>query len=819
MKKLTKKQAKKLLAIVGTSAAISGVGAYVTYNSQPHVVTQAADVKAKVQYKDDATFKKGSDIAFDLYAQVPYDSDMSKLMIYDKLEPVFTHTKTRVFDGDKDITDQGTLDFDKTTNTTNWLAKDPKKWFGKKLTFRVEVNLKDNADLSKYLDKNTNQYNIPNTGDMVVNDKTVPSNTVHVHTPNDKEPTAVKTIRDKNGKDGSEAKYQQGDEFHYTVKYTIPKNGKDLTNVEFSDDLEDVLDLKNVKVTDDKGNDITKQEGTLTTDDNKESFNWQPNKDYLAKMADHEYTVDITAQVKNDADLTNYLDKASQEYQIPNTAHMKYNNKDIPSNEVHVSTPPPTKDKVTKSVKGLSGDFKNDSDNVEVGKDYTYKIDFEPAEGKNLKDVEFSDDLEDVLDLEKVQVLNPNGKDVTDSEGTLKTDDKNESFIWQPKDDVVKNMGGKKYSVLVTAKVKEDADLQKYLNNNEIIIPNTAYLAENGEKTPSNKVTVKPKTDEPSAKKGIVKNPSDWAKFFGTSASTAAGQTDEVTGADKSTEPKAWAEASKYVKKVSDPTNPDGYKYEKANDKVTDEQFKKAVASLKTEQPITDDTNTGTSVDTKSNGETSAPTNSSDLKSLISASTVESNQAKRGDAVDYLLTFDVGNQNDLTSLVLSDNLEDVLDLKNVVVIDSDGNNITNDGQMTMSQEDESFTWTAKDPKKYSGKKIYVAVASNIKEKADLTSYDNKAIPNVGHMSINGKDTPTNEVKTTLNGNPDPKKDPNNPDNPNNNPITGKNGLLPQTGHFIMQHVGWIVGILAATAAGLGAWLFKKNKEDKELDKK
>ena len=816
MKKLTKKQAKKLLAIVGTSAAISGVGAYVTYNSQPHVVTQAADVKAKVQYKDDATFKKGSDIAFDLYAQVPYDSDMSKLMIYDKLEPVFTHTKTRVFDGDKDITDQGTLDFDKTTNTTNWLAKDPKKWFGKKLTFRVEVNLKDNADLSKYLDKNTNQYNIPNTGDMVVNVKTVPSNTVHVHTPNDKEPTAVKTIRDKNGKDGSEAKYQQGDEFHYTVKYTIPKNGKDLTNVEFSDDLEDVLDLKNVKVTDDKGNDITKQEGTLTTDDNKESFNWQPNKDYLAKMADHEYTVDITAQVKNDADLTNYLDKASQEYQIPNTAHMKYNDKDIPSNEVHVITPPPTKDKVTKSVKGLSGDFKNDSDNVEVGKDYTYKIDFEPAEGKNLKDVEFSDDLEDVLDLEKVQVLNPNGKDVTDSEGTLKTDDKNESFIWQPKDDVVKNMGGKKYSVLVTAKVKKDADLQKYLNNNEIIIPNTAYLAENGQKTPSNKVTVKPKMDEPSAKKGIVKNPSDWTKFFGNKSDSASGQD---VNSSTSTQPKAWAEAEKYAKRDS------SGKWVKANKNVTDKQFEDALKTLQEPQPVGENDVAANDPGVTTNPQassTTSPVDSKDLKSLINATTVESNEAKRGDAVDYLLTFNVGNQSNLTSLVLSDNLEDVLDLKNVVVLDSDGNNITNEGTLTTSDQDESFTWTAKDPKKYSGKKLYVAVASNIKEKADLTSYDNKAIPNVGHMSINGKDTPTNEVKTTLNGNPDPKKDPNNPDspnNPNNNPITGKNGLLPQTGHFIMKHAGWIIGILTAAAAGLGAWLFKKNKEDKELDKK
>lgn len=815
VKKLNKKKAKKLLAVLGTSATLAGVGMVTFINARSTQPVTAA-VKAKVKYVDDATFKKGSDIAFDLTAQVPTDKDIKKLMIYDKLEPVFQFNKVRVFDGDTDVTDEGKTDFDKTTNTVNWLAKDPSKWYGKKLTIRPEVTLKDNADLSKYLDKNTNQYNIPNIGDMVVNDETTPSNKVQVHTPNDKEPTAVKSIKDKDGKWGTEAKYEQGEEFSYQVKYTIPKNGKDLSNIEFSDDLEDAIDLSKVQIVDDKGNDITKSEGTLSVDNDKESFNWQPSKEYLPKMTEHEYTVNITAKVKTDADLSKYLDPASKEYKIPNIAHMKYNNKDIPSNPVNVVTPPPVENKVTKTVKGLSGSYKQDSDNVEVGKDYTYKIDFEPGAGQNLKDVEFTDDLEDVLDLEKVVVQNESGKDITDSEGTLKVDDKEESFNWQPKDDLVKTMGGKKFSVIVTAKVKKDADLQKYLKNNEIQIPNTAHMKANGKDTPSNTPVVTPKVEEPKAKKGIVKNPSDWTKFFGNKSETSAGQDTDNTkiNSSTSTEPKVWKDTEKYIKRNSQGA------WVKADSKVTDKQFEDALKKLSEPQPIgkNDATAQDPGVTSTNDGSTSTstPVSSADLKSLIGATTVESNTAARGDAVDYLLTFEIGNQNNMKSLVLSDNLEDVLDLKNVVIIDSDGNNITNEGQLTTSDEDESFTWTAKDPEKYSGKTLYVAIASNIKKDADLSDYNGKSIPNTGHLVINGKDTPTNEVKTKLNGTADPNS-PDNPDNPNsdlhgdgsNNPITGKNGVLPKTGHFIMHHVWQTVAVLVAALGGLFTYAYKK----------
>lgn len=827
MKKLeNKKKLKQTLTTAGAVLALVGAGAVYSTNNQPnHSSVNAAE---QVKLGTDATFKKGQDIPFQVVYQVPIDQKADKVEFYDKLEPVFEYQKAQVFDEKgNDVTDEGKLDFDKATNRVSWQAKDPKKWFGRKMKWRIVVQLKENADLSKYLDKNTNQYNIPNIGHLLINDKDTPSNEVNVHTPNDKVPTVVKQVQDKNGNYGESAKYNIGDEYKYRVTYTVPKNGTELTNVEFSDDLEDVLDLKEVKITDDKGNDITKSDGDLKIDNEKESFTWQPTKDYMLKMPDHSYVVEITAKIKPNVDLTKYLDKASEQYLIPNIAKGKYNNKETPSNKVDIITPPPvTKNKVVKSIEGLSGSYHEDKDNVEIGKDYTYKIQFTPAQGKTLKDVEFSDDLEDVLDLQKVVVQNPDGKDVTESEGKLKIDNEKESFLWQPNDNVVTTMGGKTYTVLVTAKVKENADLQKYIKNNVIEIPNTAHMKDSGEDTASNTPIATPKTEEPKAKKGIVRDPSNWTKFFGNKSTTAASQsTDSGDKVDRAIE-KNNNDAKMKAARSKVKQNADG-SYKKANSKVTDKEFQDALNTLS--QPHKSSTPVKVKDQGGSNVNTTAPSSVSDLKSIIGATTVESNQAARGDAVDYLLTFEVGNSSDIKSLVLSDDLENVLDLKNVVIIDSDGNNITNEGNLTTSDTDESWTWTAKEPGKYSNKTIYAAVAANIKQNADLSSYSDKRIPNLGHMQINGKDTPTNVVHTTLNGSS--KNDPNDPNNPKDpyedvlkgngtdNPILGKDGLLPKTGHFVLSHKWVFIAALSAAIAGIGAWLYKKQRQTSDTSKK
>ena len=145
-------------------------------------------------------------------------------------------------------------------------------WFGKVFDYRVETNLQKNADLSKYLDKNTNQYNIPNIGNMVVDDQNIPSPPVFVTPPNDTEPTVVKTIEDRKGNFGESAEHDPGEEYKYQVVYSNPDNGESITNMQLNDDIQDVLELGDVVSKDEKGRDITKEDGVLTKDENKESL-------------------------------------------------------------------------------------------------------------------------------------------------------------------------------------------------------------------------------------------------------------------------------------------------------------------------------------------------------------------------------------------------------------------------------------------------------------------------------------------------------------------------------------------------------------------
>ena len=356
-----------------------------------------------------------------------------------------------------------------------------------------------------------------------------------------------------------------------------------------------------------------------------------------------------------------------------------------------------------------------------------------------------------------------------------------------------------------------------------IEIPNTAYMKDSGEDTPSNTTIATPKTEQPKAKKGIVRDPSNWTKFFGNKAMTSASQSSNSDKVNRAIESNANDSKIKDAKsKVKQ--NKNGA-YEKANSKVTDKEFKDALKVLS--EPYKSETTVKINEQGGSNVTTTAPTSSDDLKSIISTTTVESNQAARGDAIDYLLTFDIGNNSDIKSLVLSDDLEDVLDLKNVVVLDSDGSNITNDGKLVTNDVDESWTWTATEPAKYSNKKVYVAVAANIKPNADLSSYTDKRIPNVAHMTINGQDTPTNVVHTSLNGKSTTGTDGGTPDkyksvlqgDGSNNAVTGKNGLLPKTGHFVLTHKWLIIALISAIAAGLGGWLSKKKKEEKTAGSK
>ncbi|CAM3194512.1 fimbrial isopeptide formation D2 domain-containing protein [Lactobacillus bombicola] len=158
----------------------------------------------KSQMKAVSTDGKGNgkELAVDFDQDFPYtvdviaqdDENLKSLEIKDKLEPVLNLKNVHIYDLDdnkKDVTDQGKLTTD--GNVVDWTAIDATKWHGKHLQMVIIANVKNVAELMKYVDKDSGKIKIPNKAEFIVNDKSDFTNNVDV-LPNPLKPSAQKWI-------------------------------------------------------------------------------------------------------------------------------------------------------------------------------------------------------------------------------------------------------------------------------------------------------------------------------------------------------------------------------------------------------------------------------------------------------------------------------------------------------------------------------------------------------------------------------------------------------------------------------------------------
>ncbi|TDM35553.1 isopeptide-forming domain-containing fimbrial protein, partial [Macrococcoides canis] len=292
----------------------------------------------------DATeVKKATDYKYRVNTTITDKKDIKSLEIQDDLEDVLEAKTAKVLDKDgKDITAEGTLTIDKEKEIISWKAKEPAKYAGQKLVLEVVAQVKKDADLSKYTDKDGNIV-IPNTANVIVDGTTTPSDKVDVTVPKDPSKTVIK-------KTVSESTLELGQPYNYTVETTITddKNVKEVTLI---DDLEDVLEAKTAKVLDKDGKDIT-AEGTLTIDEEKEFITWKAKDG--SKYVGQKLTLAIDTFIKEDADLSKYTSEDGKVV-IPNTAKTivgidkdgKVVEEEIESNKVDVTTTPKVEEPTT----------------------------------------------------------------------------------------------------------------------------------------------------------------------------------------------------------------------------------------------------------------------------------------------------------------------------------------------------------------------------------------------------------------------------------------------------------------------------------------
>ncbi|MGX7717655.1 isopeptide-forming domain-containing fimbrial protein, partial [Enterococcus faecalis] len=95
---------------------------------------------------------------------------------------------------------------------------------------------------------------------------------------------------------------------------------------------------------------------------------------------------------------------------------------------------------------------------------------------------------------------------------------------------------------------------------------------------------------------------------------------------------------------------------------------------------------------------------------------VDLTSAKVGDEVTFKLDVQVPNTKDMTSLVIQDDLEDVLEAnKEVKVTLSDGTDITDQGKISVDEKTQKVSWTANEPNKLKEKQLFVYIKGKLKD--------------------------------------------------------------------------------------------------------
>ncbi|MFD3450380.1 isopeptide-forming domain-containing fimbrial protein [Microbacteriaceae bacterium 4G12] len=280
------------------------------------------------------------------------------------------------------------------------------------------------------------------------------------------------------------------EEFQYDINYKFGFDVESKQVIALQDDLEDILNILDTKLTNAKGETI---QITPTIDKAKSLITYtlpKQNGSY-AYLAGQQYTLTIKAKIKPDTSL-DALKQFITNGGVPNTAKLILDDKPLESNKVTV-TPPIEEPKLHKTVSD------NDETNVEhatlssTKEKFTWNVNYEFGNAPGGYDsIVLSDDLEDVLDIVDVKVVNKKGENVN-VQPKIDTTSKKVTVELPKKDGSYAYLAGETYTLHITSKIADHVsaeELAKYLAKGGI--PNKAELLFNNKSMMSNEVTVAP---------------------------------------------------------------------------------------------------------------------------------------------------------------------------------------------------------------------------------------------------------------------------------------------------------------------------------------
>ncbi|EJD5778159.1 isopeptide-forming domain-containing fimbrial protein [Staphylococcus pseudintermedius] len=620
------------------------------------------------------------------------------------------------------------------------------------------------------------------------------------------------------------------EKYSYEVSHTVPSEYEEFFYKSYvmSDTVPKEIVVGKVEIVDETGKNVTDK---FENKSNKNELAYSAKADELKKgdFYGHTYTLKIEVNVDTKADISKLLDKDGN-FVIQNTARV--------SKDGNTKDTNPVKTKIKKLPNEIKKYILNKDhklvEKLDLQKDENvdYVIEHHIGNGQDIKSLKLSDDLEDVLDINKdVKVYM---KDSTANKATDNVAGKtavNDKAMMTTKENAGKTKEEK------AKDVKKETPVEQSKASNKTQQSST----ENIDFTKGYKDITKEGTLKVDEEKEIY----EW-----TAKDPKALQGKEIFVEVKA-KVKKDAKLDKYTAQevASIPNIADLI----INDK--DLKSNKVVVNKKIEKPQPPAPKKPEPPEPKK------PSIPNMIKKFIlnkDHKLVEKLDLQKDENVDYVIEHQIGNEQEIKTLKLTDDLEDALDInKDVKVymkedssttenkeiktevgkekaenkaVESKKTNadnqkvpasnkeqsivftkgfkdITKEGTLKVDEEKEIYEWTAKDPKSLQGKEIYVEVKAKVKKDAKLDKYTAQevaSIPNIADLIINDKDLKSNKVvvnkKIEKPQPPAPKK----PEMPAKKlPFTGIEDTTKYT----------IIGFILLAVVG-SAVVLKRRKEDK-----
>lgn len=207
---------------------------------------------------------------------------------------------------------------------------------GEVYTMQITSKIADGvnqSELARYIVKG----GIPNTAELVLNNKSVKSNEVYVIPPKEK-PKVTKTVSTQNEKEVEKGTLQErNEEFTWNVAYQFGNDTANLEKVTLQDDLEDILDILDVKLMNEKG-EVVKVTPNIDKQTKKVTIELEKKDGSYAYLAGLKYTMHIKSKIAEGTSVE-VLAKYIANGGVPNIAELVFDNTPIGSNKVVVIPP------------------------------------------------------------------------------------------------------------------------------------------------------------------------------------------------------------------------------------------------------------------------------------------------------------------------------------------------------------------------------------------------------------------------------------------------------------------------------------------------